>query len=149
MPAHGAGAPMSPPTGATRKCSTSRLLYASVALWLATQPLCAQSPLCVVPPSWSDAPLSDTSIEPPSGPLVALPPSAASMSPPLTSFYVLPPSTPPDIPLADDALVLPPPPTVVIQHLPPVILTRTCWHDNYYAHGRRYYHGRTYCSQPE
>jgi hypothetical protein len=128
----------------------SGLLYASIALWLATQPLYAQSPLYIVPPSWSDPPLPDTSIEPPSGPLVALQPKPPSKPPPrLTSFYVLPPSTPPDIPLAGDTLVLPPPPTVVIQQLPPVILTRTCWHDNYYAYGHRYYHGRTHCSQPE
>ena len=121
----------------------SRLSYAGIALWLATQSLYAQSPVYVAPPSWSDAPLPDTSIEPPSGPLIAAPP------PPLTSFYVLPASTPPDIPLAHHTLVLPPPPTVVIQQLPPVILTRTCWHDNYYAHGRRYYHGKTHCTPPE
>jgi hypothetical protein len=121
----------------------SRLLYAGIALWLTTQPLNAQLPVYVSPSSWSYVPSPDTSIEPPSGPLVAAPP------PPLISFYVLPASTPPDIPLADDTLVLPPPPTVVIQQLPPVTLTRTCWHDDYYAHGRRYYHGRTHCTLPE
>jgi len=131
----------------------SRLLYAGIALWLATQPLYAQSPVYVAPPSWSDVPSPDTTIEPPSDPLavVPLPPSVSvPLPPPLTSFYVLPASTPPpDIPLAHHTLVLPPPPTVVIQQLPPLILTRTCWHDNYYAHGRRYYHGPTHCSQPE
>lgn len=144
-----ARAPTSPPTNAIRKCSMPGLLCASIALWLATQPIHAQSPLYVVAPSSGDSPLPDTSIEPPSGPLVALPPQAPSMPPPLTSFYVLPRSTPPDIALTDDTLMLPPPPTVVIQQLPPVILTRTCWHDNYYAYGRRYHHGRTHCSQPE
>jgi hypothetical protein len=87
-----------------------------------------------------------SAIEPPplAGGIIA-DPSLPDPSPPLLSYYTAPL---PDIDLTVEALELPPP-VVVIQQLPPIIMTRTCWHENYYAHGHRYYHGKSHCSDPE
>jgi hypothetical protein len=90
----------------------------------------------------------DQSIEPPGLPAgeVSHWVAPAEPDPLLLSYFTVPL---PEISLDDpEPLDLPPPPTVVIQTLPPIILTRTCTRDNYYKDGHRYYHGKTHCTEP-
>jgi hypothetical protein len=92
--------------------------------------------------------IGDGAIEPP--PLVGPQPVIMPAPPPpipYASYYDPPPPVialepPPEIELG-------PPPTVVIQQLPPIVMTRTCFRDNFYKGGHRYYHGRTHCTGPE
>jgi hypothetical protein len=89
----------------------------------------------------------DNAIEPPAGVLAVMSVPVPPPPPPL------PPPPPAEMYASYFAMPLPPELTLDTDDLGPVVITRvvtrTCYRDNYYANGHRYYHGRMHCSEPQ